>query len=98
MKTTHLITAIALLAAGSARAAEAPNYGAVEAQSTVQRAEAIADTKRAMASGELKFGALADYQAQFTPSPARRNRASGALSHDAPMATERAKPPLSAQK
>jgi hypothetical protein len=98
MKTPHLITAFALLAAGSARAAEAPNYGAIDAHSTVQRADVIADTKRAMASGELKFGALVDYQAQFAPSPARSNQASGALSHDAPLATESAQPALSAQK
>lgn len=72
MKNAHLITFAALLAAGSAFAAEPPTDPVPKAQpSQVQRAEVIAETKRAMANGELKFGPLVDYQSQFAQSPTR---------------------------
>lgn len=73
MNTIRLITAAAIAVSSCvAMAAEGPNDDAVKAQpAPLQRAEVIAETKRAMASGELKFGPLVDYQAQFAPAPVR---------------------------
>lgn len=70
MKPIPFIASIALVAAGSVLAAEPSGYRTGQSQpARVQRADIIEQTKRAMASGELKFGPLVDYQAQFIPAP-----------------------------
>ncbi|MGZ8291458.1 MAG: DUF4148 domain-containing protein [Telluria sp.] len=105
MKTIHLITAAAAAAlAAAAMAAEPPNDPVAKSQpSSVQRAEVIAETKRAMASGELKFGPLVDYQAQFTPSPGRAPQSMrsaetrGGVPQGQTVAMEAAKPGQPAQ-
>ncbi|RJG11552.1 DUF4148 domain-containing protein [Massilia cavernae] len=103
MKTFYLISAAAILATGSALAAEPPNDAVAKAQQTqaqIQRADVIAETKRAIASGELKFGPLVDYQSQFGPTAVRRGQgtarsgveARGGVAQGRTVAMEPAKP------
>lgn len=101
MKSIHLMTAAALFAAGSALAAEATDHRNAHIQpAPVQRADVIAETKRAMANGDLKFGPLADYQAQFLPAPAPASQSSrhvltrGGMPQGQTVAQEAAKPAL----
>lgn len=101
MKPIHFMTAVALVAAGSALAAEAKDHRTAHVQpAPVQRADVIAETKRAMANGDLKFGPLADYQAQFLPAPAPALQASrhaltrGGMPQGQTVAQEAVKPAL----
>lgn len=71
MNFRHLIFILALLAGGVAAAAEPPVGGAAKAQSApLTRADVVAEIESAIASGELKFGPLIDYQTPFAPAPA----------------------------